>query len=394
MKKIENSKTLLDTFLADNQELEELTARLDKFNIFKTLRIEQAEIRHSNVLAWLLNPDESHGLGDIVLRRLFSNILLYTNRSIKGLSAAKVELMDFVDIEIRREWKNIDLLIVDRNNKIVMLIENKVKSGESPGQLVKYQEIVKEQFPKFKIVSVFLTLTGQESSDEKANEYIEYSYIQLLGLLEKLFNQRCSQLSESVAMFLSHYIDILRRLTMQDDNLIELCKTIYRKHRDAIDTILEYGISSTLQQVVEDVLKEKGGYEILYSRPAYVWFLPDSWTKIVPANAIAWTHMSRQVSVSCRIAHQANKIYTYFELCEMNDPDLRLSCVNGLKKAGFKLTQKAFAKNAKYSRFYRITNKVADMGDYKNVKEVVEKQIKKSEEEFPKAEKVFREVFK
>lgn len=62
-KTTESQKAALDRFLADNPDLEKLSDRLATFNIFRTLRIEKAEIRHSNVLAWLLNPEESHGLG-------------------------------------------------------------------------------------------------------------------------------------------------------------------------------------------------------------------------------------------------------------------------------------------------------------------------------------------
>ncbi len=40
-----------------------------RFNPFDVLRYAEYEIRHSNVLAWLLTPGESHGLGDKFLRR-------------------------------------------------------------------------------------------------------------------------------------------------------------------------------------------------------------------------------------------------------------------------------------------------------------------------------------
>jgi len=109
---------LIDMFLADNPELEELTDRLATFNVFRALKIENTEIRHSNVLGWLLDPSGSHGLGDIILRRVLSNILLLSDKSIDHISPAQVELKDFYDVEVLREWKNIDLLVVDRINTI------------------------------------------------------------------------------------------------------------------------------------------------------------------------------------------------------------------------------------------------------------------------------------
>ena len=67
---------ILDKFLVDNAELEELSAKLAIFNIFNVLRIKDVEIRHSNVVAWLLDPLGSHGLGQAFLRRVISTILL------------------------------------------------------------------------------------------------------------------------------------------------------------------------------------------------------------------------------------------------------------------------------------------------------------------------------
>jgi len=391
----ESKKTALDIFLADNPELEDLSAKLATFNVFRALKIENAEIRHSNVLSWPLNPDESHGLADTVLRRVFSNILLESDTNIEGISAAQVELMDFADIEVRREWRHIDLLIIDRTNKLIILIENKIYSSESPGQLAEYLKVVNDEFPSFTTVPVFLTLMGQESADDEDKDYISYSYLQLLAVLERVFAQRQSQLAEPVAMFLKQYMDTLRRLTMQDESLVELCKTIYRRHRDAIDLIVEYGMAGVGQQAVEDVLSEEGGYEILYSRPNSVWFLPESWSEIIPKNSTEYKHLTKPVSVACFFDFPRDKkmIRLIWEVSGMDDLQLRLACVNELQKAGFKLTKKAFDENAKYGRFCSKSSKVSDITDHEAVREAVKKLLQKAKTEFAKAEKVFREVF-
>jgi hypothetical protein len=341
-----------------------------------------------------LDPNESHGFSDIVLRRLLSNILLITDKTIKGISAARVELMDFSDIEVLREWKNIDILIIDRFNKIVLLFENKIQSGESKGQLVKYKRTVDLEFPQFTIIPIFLTLTGQESSDENAQDYISYSYIQLYSILGKLFAQRKSQLTEPVQVFMQHYLDTLRRLTMQDEELINLCKTIYRKHREAIDLIVEYGMVSTFSQAAEDVLGADGKYEILYSSPSQIWFLPDSWKSLIPENAIVWTHLMRPVSICCWFAYYKGTLRSHFEVCKMDDPVLRLKLAKSLRSAGFTLGKKAFLENATYSRFYGKTVKINDETDYDEMRSAIEKLLEKAKTEFSKAEKVFREDFK
>jgi len=394
-KSIDTEKAALDRFLADNPQLEELSDRLATFNIFRTLKIEKAEIPHSNVLAWLLDPGESHSLGDIVLRRVLSNILLQSNANIGGISAARVELMAFHDIEIRREWRNIDILVIDRTNKLLLLIENKIYSGESPMQLRKYQKTVSEEFPSFTLIPVFLTLTGDETSDGDTSSFISYSHLQVLAVLEKIFSQRQAQLPEQVAIFIRQYIDVLRRLTMEDESLVELCKTIYRRHREAIDLIVEYGMAGLGQQVAEDILSEEGEYEILCSRSYSVWFLPKKWSGIIPENSTASGYLSRPVSVACffQFSSEKERVRLVSRVYQMDDTELRLACVRRLQEAGFKLTKKAFDEDAKYSRFYSKYLEVSDTTDYEAVSEAVKKLLHQAKTEFSKAEQVFREVF-
>ena len=260
------AKAALGRFLADNDELEQLSAQLATFNIFRALKVEEVEIRHSNTLGWLLDPAESHGLGDVFLRRILSNILLESNVDIEGLSAAQVELMDFSDIEVRREWKHIDVLVIDRENKLVLLIENKLGSGEGLGQLARYQKTVGHEFPSFKLVPVFLTLEGKSSEDQEASEYIAHSHAKLLGVLDRIIKQRCEQMLEAVVTFLAHYTNTLRRLTMQDNALIELCQKIYRKHREAIKLIVEYGEVSSFSQLASEIVGH-ADCEILRKNP-------------------------------------------------------------------------------------------------------------------------------
>jgi PD-(D/E)XK nuclease superfamily protein len=68
----------LDAFLVANPDLDTLSARLSSFNIFNVLKIADWEIRHSNVLAWLLDPADTLGLGHRFLRCFLSHLLLLT----------------------------------------------------------------------------------------------------------------------------------------------------------------------------------------------------------------------------------------------------------------------------------------------------------------------------
>jgi len=354
------------------------------------LKVERVEIRHSNTLGWLLDPAESHGLGDIFLRRIVSNMLLGTDI---GVSAAQVELMTFGDVEVRREWRNIDLLVVDRGNRLALLVENKVGSGEGLGQLVRYSKIVASEFPAFRILPVFLTIDGQSSQDEEAKDFLVYSHRQLCGVLSGILEQRRPQMPESVATFLDQYLETLRRLTMQDKELAELCRTIYRRHREAIDLIVEYGMTSVFNEIATEVIENKGDCEVLYSSPKQIWFLPKSWAKVVPENGTAWRHLKRPVSVCCWLL-QEKHVRMIFEVSGMDDLDMRMACVKALREAGFKLMKMAFRKDAQYSRFFTLSTRVTDWTDQGGLTDAIQKVFAKAKEQFPKVEAVLKKVFK
>lgn len=52
---------------------------ISRFNIFDVLKIFRTEIRHSNMLAWLLNPNENHGFSDTFIRGVIQRIVDYDN---------------------------------------------------------------------------------------------------------------------------------------------------------------------------------------------------------------------------------------------------------------------------------------------------------------------------
>ena len=60
---------ILERFVTDNKDLGELESQLQEFNMFEALGLVQSEIRHSNFIAWIMDPKETHGMGDYFLKR-------------------------------------------------------------------------------------------------------------------------------------------------------------------------------------------------------------------------------------------------------------------------------------------------------------------------------------
>ncbi len=386
-----SEKRVLAEFLVGNRELEELSARLNQFNILRVLRIEKAEIRHSNVLGWLLDPRESHGLGDAFVRRFITTLLMDNEQADFGLSSATVELMDLVDVEVRREWRNIDLLIHSRGNGLVILIENKIRARESKGQLLKYREAVRRSFPDAAVViPVFLTLEGDDPSEEaQGSGYIAWSHAALYRAATEVVEQQKNRIPQDAQTFLRHYLDTLRRESMQDKELEDLCKSIYRKHKGAIDLIVKYGATTAFADATEAFINETGDFEVFKSTATSNWFLPKEWTREMPRVIENWP-CPYPVAIWFYLDQRSQKVGIILEIGPLAGAELRRSLVEAFRHAGFTIHNKADRERAKFSRYYSETQPIQDLGDSEEVKQALDKLWIQSKDELQRTEKVIK----
>jgi hypothetical protein len=85
----------LETRLAaaiTDPDFEKLELAMREPDIFRALAIERQEIRHSNFFAFLLDPGENHGLGDILLRKFLRDI--FADSRAQGRTLFDADLMD------------------------------------------------------------------------------------------------------------------------------------------------------------------------------------------------------------------------------------------------------------------------------------------------------------
>ena len=61
--------------LVDDHDFERIVRQRSSFNIFEAVGAIRGELRHSNFLAFLLDPSGSHGLGSKPLLRILRSII-------------------------------------------------------------------------------------------------------------------------------------------------------------------------------------------------------------------------------------------------------------------------------------------------------------------------------
>jgi len=241
--------------LINDEDFDRLELGLNQPNIFEILKISKTEIRHSNFLSWLINPKGSHGLGEIFLKKFLREV--FSSEKSTNIDQIEVNKIDYSNVEIIREWKNIDLLII--LDDIVISIENKVYSKEHSNQLVRYRKIVEEEFPKKRKSFVYLTPEGIDSEQE-SEVYIPLSYNFIIESIDRVLEIYKESVSNKIKNYLMDYSVILKREIMGNDKLTELSNRIYKNHKEILDFIFEKkpDMLDDVRFWLTNILKERG----------------------------------------------------------------------------------------------------------------------------------------
>ncbi len=230
---------VLEEFIHDNEDLERLEEITEDFNIFTALGIVDIEVRHSTFLSWLMDPSESHGLGDYFLAAFLRKaVFRASSLGIESPSVFDIDSWHFDSAEVLREYRRIDIFIRSEEHKFVCVIENKIRSGEHGNQLQRYRETVENEYPDYRKLFIYLTVNGDIPSDD--SYYISLSYEDVLPLIDRLIESKSDKVGSEILTFVSHYRDMLRRYVMEDSEIQAICRRIYKRHRKALDLVFEY----------------------------------------------------------------------------------------------------------------------------------------------------------
>ena len=279
-----SNEQALRNFLMDIECLDTLREWTHRRNIFDVLRVTRAEIRHSNMLAWLMNPAESHGLGERFLRGVLQ-LSIEGSDKVTLDEALRLLTMDFGGFAVYREWKNIDIMAVSEAGKVLLCVENKVDSGEGKDQLKRYRETVEGDFPGYKRLYVYLTPGGDDCSVPEIWQPVGYG--RLMDLLEA-----CSarvNLAADNQMLINHYVEAVRRDIVGDETLVQVCREIYAKHSQALDLIFENRLDEGYfaAEAIKDWCRRRAmtgeiGFDEKLSAKRYIRFTTPALSGILP----------------------------------------------------------------------------------------------------------------
>jgi len=277
----------ISSIITDN-DFEQISLSLKEPNIFKALSIERIEIRHSNFISYILNPNQNHGLKDIVLKKFLRDI--FSDEKSTNRTIFDADLIDLKTVEIRREWRNIDILIILSQD--IILIENKIDSSDHSNQLKKYKKIADSEnsFLKKNKHYVYLTPFGNDPNDNESREhYINYSYFQIAEIINSILTLYKNNISEKINYYLQDYLISVKRELLMNDSLNELALKVYNSHKEAFDFIFENrpDPASILYPYFEKEILKKG-FVIGSKNKGCIRFVTQDLYNILPKNAQGW----------------------------------------------------------------------------------------------------------
>lgn len=337
-------------FLTDICCLDELESMLGKSNIFDVLGMARAEIRHSYVLRWLLDPKGSHGLGELFLRSFLQRLAGLGGNAIALLS------VNFESFVVLREYKHIDLLLLSKEARVVVAIENKVDSSEHSRQLQRYAETLERDFPGYHKERVYLSPEGRSPSDEA---WLPMGYVVVLEALRYCL-QRVN-LSEESKLLLTQYASLLEREFMDKEKLSEICNRIYREHKQALDLIFELREDQcrTVFEMIDGWFKRHPAsplkYDAEHSCKTYIRFTTETLVRLVPPLAngkkSAW---GTEMSVYYEVVNRENGLSAKLSASSKNmEPQSREAL-----RVAFNHDVKAFEKDWKWKLIHSFPTRL------------------------------------
>ncbi len=240
---------------------EESRKRGERFNMFELLGIAHYEVTHSKIIAGFLNPQGSHGQGDLFLRLFLQTI---ENKDEINIDTSNANVHTEYDTGNGR----IDILIEDHAARHGIIIENKVYAGDQPEQLIRYNSFSEKKYEKENYTIYYLTLYGYEASNNSAKgvtyKCISYSE-HIIKWLHKCIHESATMplVRETLVQYLNH----IKQLTNQDMDSINkeaLLKAMVANPEataaicNSQEEYKKYVYSTYVRPEFENYAKEKG----------------------------------------------------------------------------------------------------------------------------------------
>lgn len=217
-----------------SEHLATISKSIKVFCPFEAVGMVRQEIRHSNFLAYIIDPNRPHEFRTKLLKAFIAN---FTDEMI---SEARLDRA-----RIYRELYNVDLVVEippeTGGKTLVIAVEVKIDAGESKEQLWGYQRRVRAAWPHSEAFFGFLTVDGREGTTSPDKTWQPISWTGLIDALERALESD-GRSAIGYPMYAA-YVSMMRRHGMADKTsdtpLDDAVFTLWEEHKEALEYLFE-----------------------------------------------------------------------------------------------------------------------------------------------------------
>ena len=209
-------------------------------NLWSILDISRKEVLVSRFLAWLLDANIGHDVGDVFLKEfLFQVIGLedWTKFS-EQPTPAEILTADFsqLDVKIEKTFRSnrYDIVLVAKQcvlkKGFVCIIENKVGSTEGKEQTTHYFKSSLEKYPVDLFPYRLYIYLAPEEIQPTDDHFIPISYQLILDVIKQV--RDIKSLSQRNSFLLDQFEESIMKDIAPDKNMVDLAQAIYDQYQD------------------------------------------------------------------------------------------------------------------------------------------------------------------
>ena len=231
---------------------------------------------HSRVISWLLDPSAYHRQAGHFINVLLNATMAPPQMLAADWSASQI-LQEWASV-VDGQWGYLDILIVNRESRNLIAIENKTFSQEHSNQLTRYHLALANEYPDFTRHHIFLSPAGVSPYFERDRKHWQpASYSIIHHAIREVLETGIADPDANA--LLQIYATTIRRNVMPDTNLDKQARRIYLEHWEALDRIFANKpdwIDETKQMLREAVAKHSF-WKLDREDPQYVRFHAVEW---------------------------------------------------------------------------------------------------------------------
>ncbi|MYC12206.1 MAG: hypothetical protein F4Y39_00615 [Gemmatimonadetes bacterium] len=249
MGKIAQIERIAELFYEDD-DFRKITKHIKNrgFHLFSAICRDKDERTLARSIRYFLDPSESHGLGPKLLRNFLHELVVLKREKCADSEHCKLHI-DSLPLErclVRREVSLGEFgradVVIDLPEKLYCLVELKLYSSEGLEQTNRYNEFLQSRVERNHgiVLRCFLTPDGHPA---QSDNFTPMSF----EVLKKIFGNAkvLSQVNNDNHFLLDHLVRWIKELCPMEDNLKQICRSVYAKFQKEIDLIMQHAPTPT-----------------------------------------------------------------------------------------------------------------------------------------------------